>query len=84
MRKSSMPLRWLRLLPSSAVYPKDGIPWLVVATGFGGQRQRVAIARLCSKMHLLILDEATSAVDNETEAALQRSIHRISRNRQRS
>ncbi len=30
---------------------------------------------------MLILDEATSAVDNETEAALQRSIERISRDR---
>jgi ATP-binding cassette subfamily B protein len=30
---------------------------------------------------LLILDEATSAVDNETEAALQRSIAKISRDR---
>ena len=48
----------------------------------GGQRQRVAIARAVLKdAPLLILDEATSAVDNETEAALQRSIHRISRNR---
>ena len=30
---------------------------------------------------MLLLDEATSAVDNETEAALQRSIERISRDR---
>jgi ATP-binding cassette subfamily B protein len=30
---------------------------------------------------LLILDEATSAVDNETEAALQRSISKVTRNR---
>ena len=48
----------------------------------GGQRQRVAIARAVLKdAPLLILDEATSAVDNETEAALQRSIHRISKDR---
>ncbi len=48
----------------------------------GGQRQRVAIARAVLKnAPLLILAEATSAVDNETEAALQRSIHRISRDR---
>lgn len=48
----------------------------------GGQRQRVAIARAVLKnAPLLILDEATSAVDNETEAALQRSIQRISKDR---
>ena len=48
----------------------------------GGQRQRLAIARAVLKnAPLLILDEATSAVDNETEAALQRSINKITRGR---
>ena len=48
----------------------------------GGQRQRLAIARAVLKnAPILVLDEATSSVDNETEAALQRSIHRISKNR---
>jgi ATP-binding cassette subfamily B protein len=48
----------------------------------GGQRQRIAIARaLLKNPPILILDEATSAVDNETEAAIQRSLERISRDR---
>ncbi len=48
----------------------------------GGQRQRIAIARAVLKNPpILILDEATSAVDNETEAAIQRSLDRITRDR---
>jgi ATP-binding cassette, subfamily B, bacterial len=44
----------------------------------GGQRQRVSIARaVLADPPILILDEATSAVDNETEAAIQRSLDRI-------
>lgn len=48
----------------------------------GGQRQRLSIARAILKdPAVLILDEATSAVDNETEAAIQRSLDRISKDR---
>jgi len=48
----------------------------------GGQRQRLALARAILKdPPILILDEATSAVDNETEAAIQRSLDRLVRGR---
>ena len=48
----------------------------------GGQRQRIAIARAVLKdAPVLVLDEATSNVDNETEAALKRSISQISKGR---
>ena len=48
----------------------------------GGQRQRLTIARaILRDPAILLLDEATSAVDNETEAAIQRSIDRVSSGR---
>ena len=48
----------------------------------GGQRQRLAIARAILKNPpILVLDEATSAVDNETEAAIARSLEKITQNR---
>ncbi|MEL6579767.1 MAG: ABC transporter ATP-binding protein [Cyanobacteria bacterium J06621_12] len=48
----------------------------------GGQKQRIAIARAILKdPPILVLDEATSAVDNETEAAIARSLEKITQNR---
>jgi ATP-binding cassette subfamily B protein len=46
----------------------------------GGERQRVAIARSLLKLHreatILALDEATSNLDNETEAVVKRSLRK--------
>ena len=63
----------------------DGYETLIGERGqklSGGQRQRLSIARaLLTDAPILLLDEATSAVDNETEAAIQRSLARVARDR---
>lgn len=47
----------------------------------GGQRQRISIARaIVNNPPIFVLDEATSSVDNETEASIKRSLDKIAKN----
>ncbi len=63
----------------------DGYNTLVGERGVtlsGGQKQRIAIARtLLKDPCLLILDDATSSVDTETESAIRQALERLMENR---
>jgi len=64
---------------------KDGYDTLVGERGVtlsGGQRQRLALARaFLTQPAILILDDATSAIDSETEDRIQRAIERVAAGR---
>ncbi len=64
---------------------EDGYDTMVGERGVklsGGQRQRIALARtILRDPEVLVLDEATSHVDNETEAVIQNSLETLTEDR---
>ena len=72
----------LRMAAAEFVFElPDGLDTIVGDNGVllsGGERQRLCLARaLLRRPALLILDEATSAVDSESEAAIRRAIRHL-------
>ncbi|MDJ0624728.1 MAG: ABC transporter ATP-binding protein [Desulfocapsaceae bacterium] len=63
----------------------DEYDTIVGARGYrlsGGERQRIAIARVILKdPRILVLDEATSSLDSQSEALIQEALHRIMKGR---